>query len=193
MEELLERGNYFSLNKLQGEEWELGIDEAGRGPVLGPMIYAAAFWPIRLHNEISKVGFTDSKQLSVIERENYFRTIRKLDGKVMGYELKYIDPEYISNKMLSKVKFNLNEISHSAAIELIQRVLDKGVNLRYCYLDTVGPTESYKAKLENIFHPKYPDINFIVSEKADFIYPVVSAASICAKVTRDEKLMNWNF
>ena len=50
------------------------------------------------------------------------------------------------------------------------------------YLDTVGPTESYQNKLYAMFRDKNPGIKFVVSEKADSIFPVVSAASICAKV-----------
>lgn len=59
-----------------------------------------------------------------------------------------------------------------------------GKNLHFCifqvYLDTVGDAEKYRAKLSL----RFPSIKFVVSKKADSLYPVVSGASIVAKVMR---------
>ena len=44
-------------NSLNGVPVCLGIDEAGRGPVLGPMVYGAAYWPVSENEEISAMGF----------------------------------------------------------------------------------------------------------------------------------------
>ena len=46
-------------------EIEIGIDEAGRGPVLGPMVYGCAFWPIGMGEKMrEEFGFNDSKQVN---------------------------------------------------------------------------------------------------------------------------------
>ena len=56
-------------------------------------------------------------------------------------------------------------------------------------MDTVGPSEAYQLKLETAF----PTLSFVVESKADFKYPIVGAASIAAKVTRDACLSYWTF
>jgi ribonuclease H2 subunit A len=52
------------------------------------------------------------------------------------------------------------------------------------YVDTVGDADRYRAKLSSAF----PGVTFTVCPKADALYPVVSAASIVAKVLRDTSL-----
>ncbi len=42
----------------------MGIDEAGRGPVMGPMVYGTCLWPKKLAPQLYKLGFADSKQLT---------------------------------------------------------------------------------------------------------------------------------
>jgi ribonuclease H2 subunit A len=53
------------------------------------------------------------------------------------------------------------------------------------YIDTVGDPDRYRVKLERAF----PGIAFTVCPKADALYPIVSAASIAAKVLRDTSLL----
>ena len=60
----------------KGVDIVIGVDEAGRGPVLGPLVYAAAFWPLSEDEEIQKMGFNDSKQLKEGDRDGFFSSIR---------------------------------------------------------------------------------------------------------------------
>ncbi|KAF0314393.1 Ribonuclease H2 subunit A [Amphibalanus amphitrite] len=84
-------------------------------------------------------------------------------------------------------KYNLNWMSHDAAIALISRAREAGVNVTQVFVDTVGPPEKYQAKLE----ARFPGLQITVSKKADALFPTVSAASICAKVVRDRALETW--
>ena len=56
----------------------LGIDEAGRGPVLGPMVYACCFTELEHHDAIRDQGCEDSKQLKDSDRRRILKKINKL-------------------------------------------------------------------------------------------------------------------
>ncbi|KAK4321010.1 hypothetical protein Pmani_008175 [Petrolisthes manimaculis] len=166
----------------------LGIDEAGRGPVLGPMVYGICFCPVDKHLDLKAAGVADSKTLSEEQREKIFSIIHEKNDFV-GWSIEVIPPLYISNCMYKRPKVSLNEVSHNSAIGLIKRALSAGVQVSEVYVDTVGPPEKYQAKLQDIF----PTLKVTVAKKADSLYPCVSGASICAKVARDRALSKWEF
>ncbi|OII72042.1 ribonuclease HI large subunit [Cryptosporidium ubiquitum] len=192
----------FEENILGFEHKEviLGIDEAGRGPVLGPMVYACLFYPKENEDLLKKINVDDSKRLSSQNRDKIYDKIKNLKDK-FGWRIHIMSPEYLSCEMHRKKKNNLNEISHLAAIskfiqinyyifmllDLIKYVINNKVNVKEIYIDTVGPPDSYRNKLINIF----PGINITVKPKADSLFPSVSGASILAKVKRDDILSNW--
>ncbi len=60
-------------------EYIMGIDEAGRGPVLGPMVYAGLVWPSDFDiSKISHIIINDSKKVSKEDREKSFEALEKL-------------------------------------------------------------------------------------------------------------------
>eukprot|EP00058_Branchiostoma_floridae_P006846 XP_002592334.1 hypothetical protein BRAFLDRAFT_285333 [Branchiostoma floridae] len=172
----------------KGEPCCLGIDEAGRGPVLGPMVYGICYCPLSGQDRLKDMGFADSKTLTEEQREKLFEAIAGA-GEFMGWTIHILAPNAISNCMLRRSKYNLNTLSHDTAIGLIQRTLDSGVNLQEVYVDTVGDATKYQDKLKGIF----PDLDITVTPKADAKFPIVSAASICAKVARDRAVKGWTF
>ncbi len=78
----------------QGVEVVLGIDEAGRGPVLGSLIYTVAFWPVSEDESIGKMGFNDSKQLKEQDRERLLDNIRNHSS--IGWVIEEITAESIA-------------------------------------------------------------------------------------------------
>ena len=58
------------------EPIEIGIDEAGRGPVLGPLVYGCSFWPVTVGEAMrEKFGFIDSKKTTEEQRDTMFKQI----------------------------------------------------------------------------------------------------------------------
>lgn len=171
------------------EPCQLGIDEAGRGPVLGPMLYGIAYAPLSKKQLLVDLGCADSKTLTEEERDTIFNKICD-NHEEIGWIVEAISPNIISNSMYRRSKCSLNEVSKNSAIGMIKMALEAGVNVTEVYVDTVGKPEKYQAYLKEIF----PEISKItVAKKADSTYPIVSAASICAKVSRDHALKAWEF
>ena len=171
---------YFSSipNNCKSQPCILGIDEAGRGPVLGPMVYGISFCPLEKDEDLKNLGVDDSKALTEQKREELLKKLQD-NSDYIGYAIHVLSPRYISKSMYRRFKYNLNTMSHDTAINLVKSAIDKGVQVAEIYVDTVGPPEKYQAKLQEIF----PTQKVTVAKKADSLYPCVSAASICAKVS----------
>ncbi|EIW84266.1 ribonuclease HII [Coniophora puteana RWD-64-598 SS2] len=164
----------------------LGVDEAGRGPVLGPMVYGVAFCPKAYEEQLEGMGFADSKTLTPQKREELLRVLNS-DPYNLGWAVRVLSPQAISAGMLRNPPINLNKQAQDATILLIQEVLQKGIQLSEIYVDALGDCDKYTALLSSIF----PGIAFTVRKKADSLFKIVGAASVGAKVTRDSCLENW--
>jgi ribonuclease H2 subunit A len=178
----------------------LGVDEAGRGPVLGailliptnsgPMVYAVAYCPISYKETLQTLSFADSKVLTPQVRSDLLEQLCSPSSDHLfasvGWSTRVMTATDISADMLSPTPYNLNAQAHDTTIALIRQVISMGVNVREIYVDTVGPEVSYQEKLAGHF----PGAIVTVTKKADSKFPIVSAASVCAKVTRDVVLGN---
>ena len=163
----------------------IGIDEAGRGCVLGAMLYGAAFWAEADDVEMSAKGYDDSKGLTPEVREALFNAIQNDEKNNMGFMTVAIPATAISAKMMRQHKYSLNKMSWDCCVNMVRRIVAEGVNVVKVYVDTVGDPEIYESWLTRQFQGA---VNFVVRKKADSLYKVVSAASICAKQTRDHDL-----
>ncbi len=167
----------------------LGVDEAGRGPVLGPMVYGVAYCSAEYRDRIKSHGFMDSKVLDHDTRVKLLRHMCEPGHELftsIGWTVRVMSAKAIAAGMLRPtMPYNLNTQSHDTTIQLIKDVISQGVNIREIFVDTVGDPGSYQAKLQRLF----PQCTVTVAKKADSLYPIVSVASICAKVTRDAALL----
>ncbi|KAK7980719.1 Cytochrome P450 monooxygenase [Apiospora arundinis] len=132
--------------------------------------------------------FDDSKVLTPAVRSSLMETLCT-PGTVLnqscGWAVSNLSARDIGAHMLRPTAaYNLNAQAMDATIALIEGVLSRGVNVQEIYVDTIGQPAAYQKKLERVF----PTIKITVAKKADSLYPCVSAASVCAKVTRDAAL-----
>lgn len=149
----------------------LGIDEAGRGPVIGPMVIAGVI----LENPLK--GVRDSKELTREERESLFKEI--CDACV-EYNYIVIQPWEIDEK---RRIISLNELEALKIAELIELFENHPKEIIIDAPDVVPEQFAFRIKK----YLKEP-FNIKTEHKADKKYPVVSAASILAKVIRDREI-----
>ena len=149
----------------------IGIDEAGRGPVIGPLVIAGveSSYP----DKLKVLGVRDSKQLSRVEREKLYDQILK----IAKAEVICISAEEIDE--LRKTK-SLNVIELDAFIKIIEKLSGDEV-----YIDLPESGDRFEAQIRLRVKRK---LKLILEHKADENYPIVSAASIVAKVVRDREV-----
>jgi ribonuclease HII len=155
-----------------------GIDEAGRGPVLGPMVIAGVMMRESRHAELVALGVKDSKLCTPKKREELYEAILRLTSE---YHVVVIDPLEIDAALFDPMmNLNLLEIHHQAAI--INTLIPDHVIIDCPQINTL----SYTSKLIPFLSNRAVGIQ--AENKADMNHPIVSAASIIAKVTRDRAI-----
>lgn len=149
-----------------------GIDEAGKGPVLGPMCVAGVLIQETKIDALSSIGVRDSKLLSPKRREVLAEDIKKIADK---YFILEVSPFQIDE--LRKI-MTMNEIM----VLCYSKVLEE-LRPRHAFVDAA---DVIAERFGENLRMKYPGDIMITSEhQADVKYPIVSAASILAKVQRD--------
>ena len=137
----------------EGYELIAGTDEAGRGPLCGPVVAAAVILPKNYKLE----GLNDSKQLSEKKRDKYFEIIKK---DAISYGISIVDAKTID-------EINIYEASRKAMLEAISKL---DVTPDFVLTDAMPlPMDNSKS----IIH-------------GDALSLSIAAASVLAKVTRDE-------
>lgn len=148
-----------------------GIDEAGRGPVLGDLVIAGLCCNPEEESVLRRIGVKDSKVLTPRRREELFKTLTK----EYTYEIVSIPPSQIDKLRLHS---SLNEIEAVA----FARIIDKLRPAR-AYIDCADVVpRNFKNAIEATLRHK---CRLIIEHRADERYPVVAAGSVIAKVTRD--------
>jgi len=154
-----------------------GADEAGRGPVLGNMVLCGILLDEQALDELKAAGVKDSKLLSPKRRETLAKLIAERAAK---FEIVELSPAEIDELRLIK-KINLNEIEAMNFARILDRLKPK-----IAYVDSADPNpEMFKERIERYLRTR-PKL--VVENYADRKYVVVSAASIIAKVRRDERI-----
>mgnify|MGYP006283051427 CR=1 FL=1 len=154
----------------------LGLDEAGRGPVVGPMVLGGAMFYEKDVHLLKKMGVKDSKLLTPKKREELFKEIKKL---VRGHSIVEVSPQEIDQRF--SVGSNLNKLEAIKYSEIINELRPDKV---------IIDAPSSNPKGFEIYLKQFLDYKpaIICENYADLNYVEVGAASILAKVIRDKRI-----
>lgn len=161
----------------------LGIDDAGRGPILGPMILAGVLINKKDEEFLKKSGVKDSKQVLHPFRMKLSEIIK---GIAIDFKVVLSYPEEIDKSIRSKI--NLNTLEATKAAEIINYLTEGKKEPIKVIVDCPSTnTSAWKKTLTSFV--KNPSLLTIYCEhKADINHVSVSAASIIAKVVREEEV-----
>ena len=156
-----------------------GVDDAGRGPVIGPLVIAGIRIEEEKLDQLKSLGVKDSKKLSREARAELSAEIPKIIDEYYIVELEAAHLDLVVNRSPRFQRLNLLEAK--AMAEVIEKLKP---HLAYVDASDTRPERFKNNILEHLsFKPK------VVSEHhADEKYPSVSAASILAKVQRDSRI-----
>jgi len=168
-------------NTINNSKIIVGVDEAGRGPVLGPLVMAALAFKEEDIKKLEWLGVKDSKLLSAEAREELFERIREV---VHDFRVEVIEPDAIDLSLTAEGT-NLNWLEADTSARLVSE-LDPDVAIVDCPSVNISAYSAYfKKKIDPAVAQK---MELKMEHKADLHHLPVAAASIVAKVIRDRSI-----
>lgn len=155
-----------------------GIDEARRGPVLGPMVMCGAMIDEKNLPKLIKLEPKDSKLLTKEEREEIYP---KLLSALEYYKVIILQPQEIDKSVDGHDGLNLNRLEAHKQAEILNEFSPDRAIID-CPSNNI---DSYRIYLKKLLKNK--EVDLILEHKAER-YPLVAAASIIAKVTGDREI-----
>ena len=153
-----------------------GIEESGRGPVIGPMVICGAMINENNLDKLEKLNVRDSKVMTPKAREKMYQDLQNY----VKYEVIIIPPSEIDDA-LEADSLNLNKLEGNKMAEVIN-TLDPDKVIIDC------PSNNIKEFVRFVKKSIKKEKEIIAEHKADANYRIVSAASVIAKVTRDREI-----
>jgi ribonuclease HII len=154
-----------------------GVDEAGRGSIIGPLVVAGVGIRESKVAQLSEMGVKDSKALTPKARARLFGEIMKVADSVC---VRKVDPAEVDGSVSLR---GLNRLEAKVMASVINKIGADEVYVDCCdinperYRDYIGQHLNCSPKVHSMHH-------------ADAINVVVSAASIVAKITRDQEIQH---
>ena len=149
-----------------------GVDEAGRGSVMGPLVVGAVY--VEDDAFLKDIGVRDSKKLTPKSREWMYD---RIVSEASDYAIVIASAADVDER---RAKMSLNDVE----LEMFREAVSK-IPVTRVYADCPDVNEMAFSSALSI---RLNNITVIGRHKADDTYPVVSAASIIAKVTRDRMI-----
>ncbi len=162
----------------------VGVDEAGRGPVLGPMVMAALAFREEDLKKLEWMGVKDSKLLSPEVREELFDQIREV---VADFRVEVIEPDAIDLSVNGGKNgdLNLNWLEAETSARMVSELNPDKAIIDCPSVNIPAYKEYFASKLSSAAREK---AELLVEHKADTNHIAVGAASIVAKVIRDRSV-----
>lgn len=156
-----------------------GVDDAGRGCIIGPLVLAGVAIEESKICKLIEIGVRDSKTLSPSARKRLYPLIKDLAYKVVSVK---VPPDEVDKYVGRRKKFvRLNLLEAEAAAKVIEEL---EADLVYVDASDTDP-ERFRKNIVALLKRR---VKVISEHDADARYPIVSAASIIAKVERDEEI-----
>jgi len=157
----------------------VGVDDAGRGAVVGPLVIAGVMLNEEDLHKLIALGVKDSKLLTPRRREQLAEEIRKL---ALKYYVIKLSPAEIDRVVETRRK--LHKLNRLEAQTMAKVIAALKPDIAYVDASDVLPDRFKNHILESLPF----EVQIVSEHKADRTYPIVSAASIIAKVERDKAI-----